>query len=43
LEHFCVLFFDLSLYFSRTYFTEEKFFERFKMASDVQYAGRNSK
>jgi hypothetical protein len=25
-KHFCVLFFDLSLYLSRAYFTEEKFF-----------------
>jgi hypothetical protein len=38
-----LLFNDLSFYFCRTCFTEEKFFVRFKMASDVQYAGRNSK
>jgi hypothetical protein len=42
-EHFCVLSFDLSLYFSRTYIIEEKFFVRFKMAFDVQVGGRNSK
>jgi hypothetical protein len=42
-EPFCVLFYSLSLFFSRAYFIEEKFYVRSKMASDVQYAGQNSK
>jgi hypothetical protein len=42
-EHFCILFLNLSLYFNRTYFLEEKFLIKFKMASDVQDGGRNSK
>jgi hypothetical protein len=32
----------LSFEHFRTYFTEEKFFVRFKMASDVQDGGQNS-
>jgi hypothetical protein len=42
-EHFCVLFFDLSLYFSRIFFIEETCLYKFKMAFDIQDGGQNSK
>jgi hypothetical protein len=40
--HICILFYDLSLYFSRIYF-EQKFIVRFNMASGVQDGGQKSK
>jgi hypothetical protein len=38
-----IRFFDLSIYLSREYFIEETVFVTFKMASNVQDGGGNSK